>query len=296
MPSPEYSPYYRFTGPQRLDKAIHTLEGLLEGISIDRRVTDEELVPFLRWVDEHRQFSHRHPFSEIIPRLQSVLSDHQLDAEEVADVLWLCEKLRTENRFYDVATSDIQRLQGIVAGISIDGKISKEELEGLSDWLLGHASLKTCWPYDEVDAIITAVLSDGKISPAEHDALMAFFREFGSIESGHTLSLPETNDGQLIFGICAACPDVVISGKTFCATGELHRYTRNKFAELIESRDGKFSKSVTKSLDYLVIGADGNPCWTYACYGRKVEQAMTYRKQGCRIIVVHENDFWDAIQ
>lgn len=48
-------------------------------------------------------------------------------------------------------------------------------------------------------------------------------------------------------------------------------------------------------LNYLVIGAEGNPCWAFACYGRKVEKAVELRKKGVRVVIVHENDFHDAV-
>lgn len=35
-----------------------------------------------------------------------------------------------------------------------------------------------------------------------------------------------------------------------------------------------------------------NPCWAYACYGRKVEQAIGLRKAGSQLLLVHEADFW----
>ena len=49
-------------------------------------------------------------------------------------------------------------------------------------------------------------------------------------------------------------------------------------------------------MDYLIVGADGNPCWAFACYGRKIEKAMELRKAGARIALVHESDFHDAVQ
>jgi hypothetical protein len=55
------------------------------------------------------------------------------------------------------------------------------------------------------------------------------------------------------------------------------------------------ASSVSSKVDYLIIGADGNPCWAYACYGRKVEMAVQLRKQGSRLQLIHEHDFHDAI-
>lgn len=40
---------------------------------------------------------------------------------------------------------------------------------------------------------------------------------------------------------------------------------------------------------------DRNPSWAFACYGRKVKQALAYRKAGSRMLLVYENDFWDAV-
>ncbi len=45
-----------------------------------------------------------------------------------------------------------------------------------------------------------------------------------------------------------------------------------------------------------MVGAKGNPCWAFACYGRKVEEAMALRKAGNRLLIVHENDFFDALE
>jgi SH3-like domain-containing protein len=45
-----------------------------------------------------------------------------------------------------------------------------------------------------------------------------------------------------------------------------------------------------------LIGDEGNPCWVFSCYGRKVEKAIQYRKSGLPILIIHENDFWNAIR
>jgi hypothetical protein len=35
--------------------------------------------------------------------------------------------------------------------------------------------------------------------------------------------------------------------------------------------------------------------WAFACYGRKVERAYMMRREGHRVQIVSERDFWDAI-
>ena len=182
-----------------------------------------------------------------------------------------------------------------MAGIAADCEITKSELEGLSDWLSENEHLKTCWPYEEVESIITAVLKDGKIDEAEQKMLQGFFSEFVAISDNRTIVSPPIQRSGTIVGLCAVCPEISFVDKHFCFTGASNRYSRHGFGKLIEQLGGKMAASVTWKVDYLVIGADGNPCWAYACYGRKVELAVNLRKDGSRILLVHENDFHDAV-
>lgn len=288
--------YYKYTGPQRFDKAIHTLEGIVRGITIDNKVNDSELSILTGWIGDHHEFANRHPFNEVIPRLNEILADGIIDDEEKADILWLCNKFTTDEKYYRDVTADMQRLQGILGGIVADGKITKEELEALQDWMDEHEHLRTCWPYDELEALILAVLQDGVIDHAEHRALLQFFSEFTEFGGHRAVELPESEEHSLVTGVCAVCPEIIFAGSRFCFTGRSEKYSRRAFADEVTQRGGTFSKSLTKDTDYLTVGAAGNPCWAYACYGRKVEQAIQYRKDGGKILLVHEHDLWDSLE
>lgn len=288
--------YFRFTGPQRIDKAMHTLEGLIEGIAIDREVNNRELALLTAWIGAHSQYANKHPFNEVIPRLQEILADNKIDDEEKADILWLCNKFTTENQFFDEVTSDMQRLQGLMGGIAADKKISIEELRRLQNWLDDHTHLRTCWPYDELESLLLHVMKDGVVDENEHKHLLAFFQEFLHRPGHAIVKLVETEDLPLITGVCAVCPEISFEGRVFCFTGASERFTRAEFADLVARRGGTFSKSVTKDVHYLTIGGKGNPCWAYSCYGRKVEQAIANRKKGTNIVLVHEFDLWDALE
>lgn len=50
--------------------------------------------------------------------------------------------------------------------------------------------------------------------------------------------------------------DTRLAGKTFVITGTLSTWTRDEAKELIEARGGKVTSSVSKSTDYLVVGAE----------------------------------------
>ena len=288
----DYRPYYRFTGRARLEKALNALIGLIEGIAIDGVINDREVAYVGAWLNDHRELQYSHPFTELMPVVKAAIADGILTEDERQNILWLCERLKSAE-FFDVATADMQRLHGLMGGIAADGEIKESELRGLADWLYEHEHLKTCWPYEEVESVITSVLRDKTILASSHDLLLNFFSEFTAVdenrarESSHkALSTP---------AVCAVCPDVTFEGKVFAFTGSSAKYSRDEFREIVEQLGGTFATSVSKKLDYLIIGADGNPCWAYSCYGRKVEMAVALRKAGARILLVHENDFQDAL-
>lgn len=158
-----------------------------------------------------------------------------------------------------------------------------------------HEVLKTCWPYDEIDSIVTAVMADQRIDDSEQKTLKLLFADFVEIEDDKTITTLPILQGQKISGLCAVSPDIKFRNSVFCFTGASSRYTRSDLKEIVMKLGGKSIDTVTKSLDYLVIGADGNPCWTYACYGRKVEAAVKLRKVGHKLLLIHENDFHDAV-
>jgi hypothetical protein len=195
--------YYRFTGPQRLDQAIHTLEGILLGITADDKVTDDEMQALTLWITTNQEFADRHPFNEILPRLYQLGKVGVIDEEERADILWLCNKLKTDDNFYSAITADMQRLHGILGGIYSDGKITAEELKSLQDWMSRHEHLRSCWPYDELDALITSVLADGVIDEDEHRCLLTFFGEFTKVDGRCAIEPPEIEVPELVGGVCA---------------------------------------------------------------------------------------------
>ena len=98
-----------------------------------------------------------------------------------------------------------------------------------------------------------------------------------------------------ISGLCTSDPNVEFEGKSFCVTGVLNRGNRKDLENRIINLGGIISDSVSKKTDYLIVGDNGNPAWAFACYGRKVEKAINYRKEGHTIMLIHEYDFFDIL-
>ena len=143
-----------------------------------------------------------------------------------------------------------------------------------------------------------AVLEDKKITDDERNQLMAFFSNVIDFSSSANLSEKEfaqLREKYSVGGICAVCPEIKFKGRTFCFTGESYRAKRLVMAETVRGFGGMVQSAVNRKTNYLIVGTAGNPCWAYACYGRKIEEAMQLRKEGVNVVIVNETDFWDAV-
>lgn len=283
--------YYIYTSKARLDKAINSLLGILEGITIDSRLNEMETGYLATWIIQNQEYASRHPFNELLPFVARSIDDNIISSEEHEEIVWLCEKFRSAE-YYSETTADLQRLQAILVGISADGIVTKDELDGLTDWLADHDHLKTCYPYDEVDSLITSILADQKIDSQEQTDLLAFFSEFTNIKPKN-VGISDKNSYTLR-GVCAVSPTINFQDSIFCFTGEARNNTRDELSNQVVQRGGSVVRGVSKKINYLVVGSEGNPCWKYACYGLKIERAMALRREGHAIVIVHENDFLDA--
>lgn len=290
--------YRQFTKPAELHKAINTLRGLVAGINSDMAVETAEVTELVHWCQVHGWLRDRHPFSEILPVVEQACEDGVVTEDEAKDILWLCNNFVDNSSYYNIITSSIQFLSGMLHGLLADGELSDREIITLKSWIDTNAFLAGTYPFDEINSLLYAVLEDRKITPEEKEQLMAFFGNVIDFTSSYNLSEKDFSalkEKYSIGGICAVCPEIVFPDKIFCFTGESYRAKRAEIAAVIEQLGGTVTGSVSRKTDYLVVGNAGNPCWAYACYGRKIEQAMALRKEGAGVIIVNETDFWDAV-
>ena len=286
----EIDDYRIFTTPSELHKAINTLRGIVAGITMEKGANDKEMQELVNWCSLHRHLEKRHPFNELFP---------VIDANEAQDILWLCNNFVSSHVYYDDVTCALQYLAGLLHGILADNEISDREVKMLGEWIEVHDFLRGCYPFDEIDSLIASVLADGKVDDDERAMLKAFFSQFVDVTASFNLreaELRELREKYNISGVCALCPEIEFGGNVFCFTGQSVKAKRSDIAEIVEGRGGIFSNSVTKKTKYLIVGNSGNPCWAYACYGRKIEEAVEMRKQGHKIVIVNETDFWDVLE
>jgi NAD-dependent DNA ligase len=291
-------PYRKYMKKAEFEKALNALNGIILGVIADDVMNEMEISELKHWCFLYDIYSNRHPFKEIIHLILTSIDDKVLTSEEKADILWVFDSYKNRNQYFDMVTSDIQVLQGILHGVLGDNSINKKELIELKKWLDDNSCLENTYPYDEIYSVIFNILKDGKIDLEEEKLMKVLFSDFIDTKNSYNINLPEIEimkKEMNIQGICALAPNIEFNNKIFCFTGESNKINRDQILNLITIKGGIAKNTLVNATNYLIVGNNGNPCWAFSCYGRKIEKAMALRKQGRPIIIVNEIDFWDAV-
>jgi NAD-dependent DNA ligase len=280
----------------------------LRGIAADGRVNTAEVEHLRNWLDMHANLATVHPFSEVGQLVERVLSDGRVDELEEAEFLDVCASFtQTTERLLADQTTDTRYLHGFLEGIASDGVLRPVELDALRSWARERDVCRGTWLFADLLELVDRVLADGRVDPLEQTEMMTFCRDYMEIEPAERAEPDETVLGpepwfksdapvvQSVQGICDWQRGLTFSAHSFCFTGQMRAGKRRDMHVLVEALGGVPANSVTLDLDYLVIGANSNPCCAYASYGRKIEKVMQYRTRGAHTLILHEDRFMGAV-
>lgn len=262
--------------------ALTTLKGLIEGVTCDSVLNDLERTKILDWVDKFAFLKSHKAVGSVFDYLAEALADGVLTIEESNDIKWMID--RNLVSYYDETTQQIQTLLGIMSGIASDNEISSVELAYLWKWLNDNEHLNGIFPFNEIYSIVCQVGTRKTLSTEQKNYLLKLF----NWTDDKTLTtenpfVPWTID-----------PSIEFQNKSFCFTGISKKMSRPKISELITSKNG-ILKGISGKLDYLIVCTEANIAWTHSCYGRKIEEAIHLRRNGAKILIIAEKDFWDAL-
>ncbi|MFM2373012.1 MAG: hypothetical protein RIS85_2734 [Pseudomonadota bacterium] len=192
---------------------------------------------------------------------------------------------RTLNRLNNdrIQSRQVDELIGLARGLIADGSINSAEVHFLEKWLATNLSVSQqpliATLYDRVRAI----LADGVADPQECSDLFAALNAFtaGDAELGEAAkaaSLP----------LCHPVPAVTFEGMAYCFTGTFSFGQRKHCEEAVISRGGT-GGSLTRSTNYLVIGAYATEAWKHYSFGNKILKAVDMRSSGVPISIISEN-------
>jgi NAD-dependent DNA ligase len=178
----------------------------------------------------------------------------------------------------------INNLYGILLGMTSDGVINDQEIHFLNLWLLDNEIHTKLFPLNVVKSRIQDILADGKITEQERQD----FYDVVSKIIGGTFQETGSSSGQSTqYGIDEP-EQIIFENAKFCFTGAFVTGTRSKCEAIVTNQGAITASTVTKDLDYLVIGALASRDWIGSSHGRKIEKAISYKEQGHPIIILHE--------
>ena len=177
----------------------------------------------------------------------------------------------------------VDTLIGLSKGLVADGKINQSEAEVLLGWLVQSRSSTKNPIIHNLFERVDEMLSDNFLDDEESQELMGILTSISGDASeigevAKTASLP----------LCSPAPEIHFPESRFLFTGTFAYGTRAQCIEAVESLGGLISKSVTKSVNYLVLGSYVTDSWAHESFGRKIEKAMEYRDSGVPLAIISE--------
>ena len=178
---------------------------------------------------------------------------------------------------------------GLCKGIVADGDVNQSEAEFLLTWLYQNRQASDNPVIVNLLGKVSGMLDDGVLDNEESFELLGILRKVSGESSvvgelTKTTSLP-LNDPM---------PKIYFEDMSFLFTGTCAFGTRHQCHEEIVKLGGLNAKSVTKSLDYLILGTYVTDSWAHESFGRKIEKAVSYRESGVPIVIMSEEQWLEA--
>ncbi|MDF1762210.1 MAG: BRCT domain-containing protein [Oleibacter sp.] len=187
----------------------------------------------------------------------------------------------------NIQDRQVDTLIGLSKGLTADGAVNQAEAEFLFSWLIQNTQTESNNPiFENLLLKITDMLEDGVLDSDESAELLSTLRtlageksEIGELSKSSSLPINEP------------LPDITFANKSFLFTGTCAYGTRKQCQAVVESLGGILASSVTRDLDYLVLGTYVTDSWAHESFGRKIEKAMDYRGKGLPLFIITE-DHW----
>lgn len=183
----------------------------------------------------------------------------------------------------NTAERQIDTLIGLSKGLIADCKVDQSEAEFLMSWLVQACQADSNPVIINLLQKVYEMLEDGVLDVDESAELLHILQriagepsEIGELAKPTSLPIDDP------------LPTIVFPDHEFVFTGTCVFGSRKQCHEATEALGGRVGRSVTKSVNYVVIGTYVTDSWIHETYGRKIEKAMQYRDQGVPLVIVTE--------
>jgi NAD-dependent DNA ligase len=181
----------------------------------------------------------------------------------------------------------VDELYGLCEGVLADHVLVNEEIEFLANWLTLCHHLANEYPANEIRAKVAEILDDNEITKQEAEELqIVLAKAVGGLQTGVNRELRATR-----LPCDESLAPIKFQDRSFCFTGKFRFGERKECEAATVQLGGRVEKSVTRKLDYLVIGTLASRDWVHSNHGRKIEAAVRNKDQGGVTVVVSEENW-----
>ncbi len=182
----------------------------------------------------------------------------------------------------NIQDRQVDTLIGLSKAFIADRVVNQAEAECLHAWLVQSSASKNPIILNLLGKV-APMMEDGELDAEEASELFNLLQNFsgGKAEPDEvfkTTRLP----------VCSPAPEIDFQESRFLFTGTCAFGTRKQCQEEIERLGGINITSVTRKLNYLILGDYVTPSWAHETFGRKIERAMQYRESGVPLSIVTE--------
>lgn len=186
-------------------------------------------------------------------------------------------------------------LPGLAAGLVADGTINLKEAQFLENWIASNLAHLDDPVINLLYRRLSDMLADGVLDAEESQELLGLLGHF----AGPTPSAPQPSAALYTpsngLPLNQPAPDLVWAGSKFLFTGIMAYGPRKDCEALVIERGGIIAPTVSKKVDYLVVGTVGNDQWRHSSYGTKIIKAVDLRESGASIAIISERHWQTTI-
>jgi NAD-dependent DNA ligase len=185
----------------------------------------------------------------------------------------------------------VDALIGIAAGVAADGRINQQEAEFIKSWIESHLDRIDDPVVNILYRRLADMLKDGVLDQEESTELLEMLGQL----SGTRISAIKPFTASTTLPLNNPPPLLTWTGKVFMFTGVMAYGPRTQCEALVVQRGGIIGASVSKKVNFLVIGSIGNEQWLHTSYGTKIKKAVSLRESGAPLALVSEKHWQESL-
>ena len=287
---------YSYNYVRNRNKLFANLISIIDGMTCDGEITEQELLYLDTWLLEAKSLQDNVIFQQIRDHIIDIRFDGKVTKDELKELkstLLLIQRdiLDLPNIDLYSKESDMHLLSGLCKGVISDNKLNDDEIRYLNWWLSQNSLLKNNYPGSELYRLVSDILADGIITEEERLQLKYMLTDF-------TGSDPENG---VVDGLAMGksffddISDADFTNRVLCFMGKFIYGSRAKCEEKAHKLGCLTIKDCRSDLDYLIVGTLNSRDWIYQSFGRKIEKAKEYQKQGHKVKVITEEQWLSKI-